>query len=78
MSLDALDAEELKSILVATGVDPAHGAAQDPERVRTILGLLAAAELLGIEVTATAIRLFLPAQRGSGRSLVLPRRRVVH
>lgn len=42
------------------------------------LDALAAAELLGIEVTPTAIRLFLPALRENGRCLVLPRRRLLH
>ena len=78
MPLDALDAEELKSILVATGVDPKHSVARDPERLRMILGLLQRAGLLGIEITPAAIRLFRPAALGREGSLVLPRRGVMH
>jgi hypothetical protein len=70
MDLSELKPEELRNILRASGADPHHSAAQDPERLRTILGLLETAGLLRIQVTSQSIRLSMPA---SAAQLVLPR-----
>ena len=72
MSIGELRLDELKSILVAAGVDPDHDAAQDPERLRAILGMLDAAGLMRIDVRPQSIRLCLPVSPGGGQ-LVLPR-----